>query len=115
MAADENGDGCTTNPRRTKLMLTQEMDDVTEAMKGARMLGVGIQVRNVARPGDRPGHCLDSSCSTTCRSAPTRGRTRRSGPASGPHVGAAAPPVDHLGVDDVGHVGIKAGATQELH
>ncbi|WUD75468.1 hypothetical protein OG937_29170 [Streptomyces sp. NBC_00510] len=56
MAAAENDDGCTTNPRRTKLMLTQEMDDVTEAMKGARMFGVGIQVRNVVRPGGRPGH-----------------------------------------------------------
>lgn len=49
MAEVDTG-GYAANPRQTKLMLTQDMSDVTRFTEGAQMLGTGIQVRLVALP-----------------------------------------------------------------
>ncbi|MFF3346063.1 hypothetical protein [Streptomyces sp. NPDC002779] len=42
--------GYVTNPRETKHLMTQNIEDVTRFMEGAEMLGTGLQVRRVAIP-----------------------------------------------------------------
>lgn len=42
--------GYVTNPRQTKLMLTQDIGTVTRFMEGAEMLGTGIRITRIARP-----------------------------------------------------------------
>jgi hypothetical protein len=42
--------GYVSNPRQTKLMLTQDVSQVTQFMEGAQMLGTGIQITLVALP-----------------------------------------------------------------
>ncbi|GAA3854433.1 hypothetical protein GCM10023084_05780 [Streptomyces lacrimifluminis] len=42
--------GYITDPRQTKLILTQDVSDVVRFMEGAEMLGTGLQVRRIARP-----------------------------------------------------------------
>ncbi|MGI5406640.1 hypothetical protein ACQEV9_07570 [Streptomyces chartreusis] len=49
MPADPTG-GYVTNPRQTKLLMTQDIGDVTRFMEGAEMLGTGLQVRRIALP-----------------------------------------------------------------
>lgn len=49
MPEDPTG-GYVTDPRQTKLLLTQDVKDVMRFMEGAEMLGTGLQVRRVALP-----------------------------------------------------------------
>ncbi|MFD9319271.1 hypothetical protein ACFWDQ_16505 [Streptomyces sp. NPDC060053] len=49
MPEDPTG-GYVTDPRETKLLMTQNVEDVTRFMEGAEMLGTGLQVRRVAIP-----------------------------------------------------------------
>ena len=49
MPEDPTG-GYVANPRQTKLLMTQDLSDVTRFMEGTEMLGTGLQVRRVAIP-----------------------------------------------------------------
>jgi hypothetical protein len=52
---DDPTGGYSTNPRQTKHLMTQNIEDVTRFMEGAEMLGTGLQVRRVALPkADEP-------------------------------------------------------------
>ncbi|MEW2526545.1 hypothetical protein [Streptomyces sp. NPDC047071] len=49
MADDsESTGGYVANPHQTKLVLAQDVAQVTQFMEGAQMLGTGIQIRLIA-------------------------------------------------------------------
>ena len=53
---EEDAGGYVANPRQTKLILTQDVSDVTRFMEGAEMLGTGIRITRIALPKQNEAH-----------------------------------------------------------